>query len=120
MRLFTFLFSILLILIVFLADLGYLTDFFAFFENKVSCADKVGHFFLFGSLTFCINLLLKARRIEVFSFSVFLGSILMGAIMTVEECSQIFIASRHFEWLDLLSNYAGIISFSFLVPIFAK
>lgn len=120
MRIFTFFFSSVLILTVFFADLGYLDGFFGYFKSIFSYADKVGHFVLFGSLTFFINLLLKARKIEIFSLSVFLGSILMGGIMTVEEFSQIFIASRQFEWLDLLSNYAGIISFSCLVPQFVK
>lgn len=118
MRIITLFFSFTLLSIVFLADFGYMDAVFAYFKSIFSYADKVGHFILFGSLTFLINLMLKARKIEVFSLSIFVGTILMTTIMTLEEFSQIFIPARQFEWLDLLSNYAGILTFSYIVPYF--
>lgn len=120
MKFITFFFALFLLSIILLADFGYLSSFFQWLKSYFPFYDKAGHFVLFGSLAFFVNVSLKARTVKFFSISFFAGSLLIGTLITAEEFSQIFIASRHFEWLDLLSNYAGIITFSYFVPHFVK
>ena|GEM_PF-6141368 len=45
-------------------------------------------------------------------------SIMIAIFITLEEISQIFLANRHFSWLDLNCSYAGIICFGFLAYLF--
>ena len=43
------------------------------------------------------------------------GASLMFGIATIEEFSQLWIASRTFDWLDLCCNYLGIACFTLLL-----
>lgn len=96
--------------IIILADLRgtqYLLD----FVGKFPFGDKIGHFVLTGTLSFLINSTLKARRIKIGTVNFPLGDLIVAAIVTLEECSQIFVRGRSFDLVDLAADYAGIFIF---------
>jgi polysaccharide biosynthesis protein VpsQ len=70
--------------------------------------DKVGHFFLLGSLALTLNLGLRGRIAQVGPLSAQMGGLIVGALITLEEISQLWIPSRQFDLGDLAANYAGI------------
>jgi len=70
--------------------------------------DKLGHFLLFGSLSFLVNLLLRSAKTTLYGISVMKGSAILMTIVTFEECSQLFFRSRTFDLLDLTADAAGI------------
>ena len=85
--------------VVYCADRGMLWMLYDWFEKHPG-ADKVGHFFLFGSLAYVLTRALGGRFL--------LGGLLVAVGVTLEECSQIWIPSRSFDLKDLAANYAGI------------
>ena len=76
--------------------------------RHIPYGDKVTHFFLIGGLAFATNFFLKKRAINIKGRNILLGSFLIFVIITFEEFSQIWIAHRNFDLLDLASNYLGI------------
>ncbi|CAK8724561.1 VanZ family protein [Candidatus Electrothrix aarhusensis] len=71
--------------------------------------DKVGHFILLGIASFLANQLLHPRHFLVFGKVFFVGTLIVLVAITAEEISQIFIASRTFDLIDLSCSYLGII-----------
>lgn len=96
-----------LILIVVIANLGLGSTYFPFIYS-IPGLDKIGHFFLMGILSFLINLLLKAKRIQLSSQNILLGSLVVILVVTLEELSQLFLIYRAFSWLDLVFDLGGI------------
>lgn len=102
------LFTIFILLIIFLADrgqlgpIGYLYDF--------PYGDKVGHFILFGLLNFFITLAflraLPFQRPKLIALSV---GLILGLIIGAEEYSQKFFEKRTFDLIDLTASYIGLI-----------
>ncbi|MEM8524019.1 MAG: VanZ family protein [Bacteroidota bacterium] len=76
--------------------------------GKIPYGDKIMHFLLIGGFAFFMNLVLKNRKVSLGSWVVLLGSTAVFTLMTIEEFSQLFVATRNFELLDLACNYAGI------------
>ena len=115
------LFGCFIITIIILADLGKLGFLYSIYDFPYG--DKVGHFILYGILTFLIDLsLLRApaqgNGVTVIpsrrSVAVKVGLLLAFAI-TVEEFSQrYFSAHRTFDLIDLTASYLGVIFFSWL------
>jgi len=72
--------------------------------------DKLGHFILLGISSFLANQLLHPRHFLVFGKVFFVGTLIVLVAITVEEISQIFIANRTFDLIDLSCSYLGIIA----------
>jgi len=72
----------------------------------------LGHCLLMGVSCFFVNILLKKKKMILFSNQFLVGSLLMIVVSTIDEVSQIFIVGRYFEVSDLLSNYFGIFIFN--------
>jgi polysaccharide biosynthesis protein VpsQ len=93
--------------VIFLADQGRLpglvTSLYAF-----PYGDKVGHFFLMGGLAFCVNLALIGCQVRIGHWRVLTGSLLVAAVVTLEEFSQLFFQSRTFDLRDLGFSLLGI------------
>ena len=103
------LFTIFIIVIIILADNGNIPPFIRSiydFEN----GDKLGHFILYGLLTFFITrtffsaLPSKSRSWVTLSVG-FILSLLIGA----EEWSQQFFSTRTFDLIDLSASYLGVV-----------
>lgn len=114
MKYISVLFFIFVIGIIILADYGglpYSIRAIYDFPN----GDKLGHFILFGALTFFITRAFlsafpsKSRGLVTLSIGLFLA-LLIG----LEEFSQKFFSTRSFDFIDLLASYAGIVTFGFL------
>ena len=85
------------------------------FYRYIPFGDQVGHFFLMGLLSLAFNYVFRFKRMGASGHSPFVGAVVVAALITVEECSQIFIASRSFSLADLAANYAGIVFFGHFV-----
>jgi len=80
--------------------------------------DKLGHFLLFGSFTFLAILSSRFHRLQIrpknFVYSV---SVFIFVTLILEECSQIFLDTRTFEFLDICANTLGIVFFSLMAKM---
>lgn len=104
------LYILLLAGIVVLADVRE-TQFLFRPVRQLPYGDKIGHFLLMGMFSLVVNLALKARTACVWKVSYLLGSLIVLAVVTTEEFSQIFVRGRTFDWTDLVADCAGIIIF---------
>ena len=84
------------------------------FANDIPNGDKIGHFFLMGILAYLVNLLLECKSFKIGGLSLLKGSIIVGFCVIVEEFTQQFIPTRTFSYLDLLSDFLGILVFSLI------
>jgi VanZ family protein len=96
--------------IVVLADFRQTQFIFGFIE-EFPFGDKIGHFLLMGMFSFLVNLACGAKIFRIRNFSCLLGSLVVLAIVTAEEVSQIFVSGRTFDPGDLLADVAGILIF---------
>ena len=110
----TLLFSLLIVTIVILANLDrfpqpikYLYDF--------PGGDKVGHFALFGLLSFLLNLSALALYPKRNSTRLVLTvSLFLAIVIGLEEWSQSLFPARTMSAIDLLASYTGVTVFAFL------
>ena len=98
-------FAALLVVIILAADLGLAQEFFAT-VNRVPGGDTTGHFVLLGLLSLLVNLGFSSTRLG--RLPLHKASLLLAAIITVEEFTQILLANRTFSLTDLSANYLGI------------
>lgn len=109
-------FAIFLLLIVIGVNLGLdLAVFHLVYE--IPFGDKVSHFFLTGLFSFFLNLTLRADRLRISSLRVQKGTLIVLAVVTLEEISQIFFIYRNFSLLDLAFDYTGILLFGYLAGV---
>ena len=127
-------FFIFISYIIFLADTA---DYnFAFRAvGYIPHGDKICHALLYGMMAFLLNYGLGFRRVRlpthlqllhgIKAFSSFrykgalanasyMGSVIVLAFATLEECSQYYIPSRTFDLWDLGADFVGVVLFSFL------
>jgi VanZ family protein len=64
-----------------------------------------------GIFSLLVNLALSAKTIRLWKFKYLLGSLIVSAIVTLEEFSQIFVSGRTFDAGDLTVDFAGIVIF---------
>ncbi|TRX55124.1 VanZ family protein [Thalassomonas sp. M1454] len=82
-------------------------------KNAIPFGDKVGHFFMYGLLAFAMNFALKFRSFGKSLISQH-GAVVILMISSVEEFSQMFVATRTFSLLDLTANFCGVLVFTWL------
>lgn len=107
------------ILIIALADTESARWFFLWVESHHG-TDKAGHFFLIGGMAFFLNAALGCRRVDWMGTRWLTGSLVVATVFTLEEISQIWIPSRHFDFGDLAADFAGILLFGWLAQLFFK
>jgi VanZ family protein len=93
--------------IIYMADAGRHTVFFTWVK-AIPYGDKVGHFFLFFTLAFFVNYLLKFKKTNTFNIPIHFGSVVVLIFITIEEFSQLFFSGRTFDLFDLLFGVLGI------------
>ncbi len=77
--------------------------------------DKLGHFILFGLLTFFITrAFLSAFPSKSRGWVTLSIALILALLIGFEEFSQKFFSTRSFDLIDLLASYAGIVTFGFL------
>lgn len=82
--------------------------------------DKLGHFFLYGLLTYLLSIALKHKSIQLMTIRIRLAPVIMLLATFMEECSQIMQQFRTFSLLDMLANAVGVLCFSALAIWFTK
>lgn len=105
--------------IVVLADLR-ATQFLFQPVRRLPYGDKISHFLLMGFFSFLVNLALKARTVRLWKIDLLLGSLIVLAVVTIEEFSQKFIRGRTFDLIDLLADFAGIFIFGELARFICR
>ena len=70
--------------------------------------DKIGHFVLFGGLAFLAALGFGRRARPVAGMSVPVSTLVIVALVTLEEASQAWFPGRTASVWDLLASYVGI------------
>ncbi|MCI5148335.1 MAG: hypothetical protein D3916_02885 [Candidatus Electrothrix sp. MAN1_4] len=73
-----------------------------------------------GIASFFANQVLYPRHFLVFGKVFFVGSLIVLVAITAEEVSQMFLANRTFELIDLSFSYLGIIAGDVVVRVFKK
>jgi VanZ family protein len=100
-------FSLFMVAVVVMANTETLPSVFEFYR-RLPFGDKLGHFVLMGGLCLAANLVLGAKTWKVLGYRLLIGTLLVWAVVSLEELSQLAISSRNFSLTDLLADYAGI------------
>ena len=83
--------------------------------------DKVGHFILFGVLTFFLTrAFLSSFPSKPRGWVALSIGLILALFIAAEEWSQQFFATRTFDLLDLLASYVGIVAFAILAVYWGK
>jgi VanZ family protein len=103
------LFTIFLVSVILLADLGFMRIPMRLL-SRIPLGDKIMHFLLIGTLMFLVtsSLIQSLRSIDPKWVALAVGFVL-AVIFTFEELSQGFFRGRDTSQKDLLANYAGIL-----------
>lgn len=83
-------------------------------------ADKVAHFVLFGALSFVLNIAFLMKQMVWRGYGVYIGSLLVGLFVVVEEYSQRYLPTRNFDLYDLIADFIGLIVFAYLTRYVAR
>ena len=118
-KIITAIYILILVGIIFLADFRG-TQYVLNFVGKIPYGDKTGHFGLMGIFSLLANLVLQAKTVQVWKLRYLLGTIIVLAIVTLEEFSQKFIRGRTFDLSDLLFDYLGIFIFGEIARLICK
>jgi hypothetical protein len=84
-------------------------NFFIMLAASFPYGDKVGHLLIYLTLAVLLNVALQFRRLPLGPLRPELGSLLVWVYTMLEETSQLWFASRNFEWLDVLANTTGVL-----------
>lgn len=102
-------FFIFTLWILYLANTGGSSIFFDFVRS-IPYGDKLGHFCLFGTLTFGVVIGSKFRCFRLGRLKIYYAAILVSVFVVGEELSQAFIPSRTFDLMDLTADTLGILT----------
>jgi VanZ family protein len=112
MKWLTILFTLFIVLIIVLADLGKLETLFL---TQIPYADKAGHFILYGILALLVNLsLFRAFPLRSRTWLVLFSGLILALLIGIEEFSQQYFSNRTFSLSDLTASYLGVFFFSWL------
>jgi hypothetical protein len=100
-------FIVFFICIVMIADRGDGTPWWSFI-NEIPYGDKMGHLGLMGTMSFLCNLAFPSRRPDFFKRFFTVTTLVLLALISAEELSQGFIATRTLDLLDWLADLAGL------------
>lgn len=108
MKWFTLALPLLLVCVIVAANVGWAQPLLQVLHD-VPFADKVCHFLLSGGL--CYLVMATVSKVQTNNpLLLRLGAIaVLLALVTADECSQMWFSTRTFSVADLLSNYAGVL-----------
>ncbi len=106
-RIAAFSFGFFIIAVVIIADLGYDAKWWPFID-RIPYGDKLGHIGLFGTLGFLCNLAFPSRRFGYCPFLVTTTTLVLLALISLEEISQAFIPARSCDLFDWLADLIGL------------
>lgn len=100
-------FIVFFIWIVVIADRGNGTPWWSFIHN-IPYGDKVGHLGLMTTMSFLCNLAFPSRRPEWVKRAFTVTTLVLLVLLSLEELSQGFIATRTLDFFDWLADLAGL------------
>ncbi|MCI4670908.1 MAG: VanZ family protein [Bacteroidia bacterium] len=109
----TFLYILFLLALLFSVDFGFHEKIYQV-VGLVPMGDKIGHFLFMGTLAFGVSLSIKKKYLNIFGKKFLKGSIIVFAIVTLEELSQGLLPHRTLSWQDWMADTLGILLGSFL------
>lgn len=112
-------FFVFILWVIYLANTGGSSVFFELIR-VLPYGDKLGHFFIFGTLTFLFNLAAQLKSFPIGQFRIYYGTAIVSIFVFTEEISQGFIPSRTFDLMDLTADALGILSFTYLSYLSGK
>ena len=101
-------FVIFLVSIIYMVNSGTLPDVWNFLYG-IPYLDKIGHFFLMGTLSVLANLSLRCRTFQLVGKPVMVGTVVVIIVVRREEFSLAFIATRSCDAADFAADLAGIL-----------
>ena len=111
MKWLTILFTLFIILIIVLADMGRLG--ILDLVNRIPYADKAGHFILYGILILLIDLtIFRSLPLQSRKWVTVISGLTLALLIGLEEFSQRNFSNRVSSWSDLTASYLGVIFFS--------
>ena len=113
------LFFIFICWIIIQADLGAYNPLIVL-TKKVPFGDKLGHFLLYGTLVFLVNIASGLHMLKIKGYKILTGALLVMSFAIIEEFTQITLRTRNFEVLDIICDVLGIIVFSILSIYFYR
>lgn len=113
MKWITILFTLFILLIIVLADLGKLDS--VAFIHRIPYGDKAGHFILYGILTLLLDLtLIRSLPHRSPGLVILSVGLILTLLIGLEEFSQQYFSKRTFDLIDLWFSYLGVIFFSLI------
>jgi VanZ family protein len=107
------LFALFILLVIVLADMDGLG--FLRFINRIPFGDKIGHFVLYGILTFLVDLaLFRSLPLLNRRLLTLRVALILALLIGLEEFSQQYFPNRSFDLVDLAFSYLGVIFFSWV------
>ena len=120
MKYFAVVFFVFVIAVIVLADHGSLPHSIRALYDFPN-GDKVGHFILFGFLTFFLTrAFLSSFPSKPRGWVALSIGLILALFIALEEWSQQLFPTRTFDLLDLLASYAGIVAFALLAVYWGK
>lgn len=108
MKWLTFFFTLFILLIIILADLGKLGILRVI--NQIPFGDKIGHFILYGILSLLLDLsLLRSLPNRSPKLIVVISGLTLALLIALEEWSQKLFSTRTFDLVDLFAGLAGLL-----------
>jgi VanZ family protein len=118
MKWLSLLFVLFMLAVILLADLGAIPEPIKMIYRFPN-GDRVGHFVLYGILTFLVNTAFP-RQVRMGRMNVFYGSAIIATLATLEEVSQLFLSNRTFDLIDLTFTLLGVACADWLVRFILK
>lgn len=109
-RFLALLFALFLLCIILAANLGIGRRTLGLVYN-FPYGDKIAHFLLFGVLSLLAGLSFSTRRVRLLDIPLLKSSLVIAALITLEEILQIPLARRDFDLIDLTAGLAGVFLF---------
>jgi VanZ family protein len=109
MKYIAILFGLFILLVIVLADTQHLPRFIKVIYD-FPYGDKLGHFILYGLLTFFVTMAFMSTFPNRTSKQVALWTgLVLALLIGLEEFSQRYFSSRTFDLIDLSASYLGVI-----------
>jgi VanZ family protein len=112
------LFVLFMLAVILLADLGAIPEPIKMIYRFPN-GDRVGHFVLYGILTFLIDSAFP-REVKMARMNLQLGSLVIAILAALEEFSQIFLTLRTADLIDLTFSLLGIACADWLVRLLRR
>jgi putative effector of murein hydrolase len=107
------------VIIITIANSEYGSKIFSFIRY-IPGEDRTGHFVVFATICFVVNLWFEFKYIKVFDKPILVGSVVTLLVAMIEEFSQIFIETRTFDLYDLLADILAIAFISIIIKRYIK